>query len=68
MAQGHHHHSRLVGHFDKFLSNILTINLALAYDLQIVEAVPMDHHDIKMDYIFTETKIYDKKAKSLSKK
>jgi len=56
------------GYFDKYLSNIKkvrasnkrknkTIVLGLAFDFQINTQVPRQEHDVKVDYIITETRI-----------
>lgn len=47
------------GYYDRFLSDcyikgIKPVTAALAFDLQLVDAVPAQDHDFKTDYIFTE--------------
>lgn len=47
------------GYYDRFLSEcyckgIKPVTAALAFDLQIVDTVPAEEHDFKVDYIFTE--------------
>ncbi|AIY84915.1 5-formyltetrahydrofolate cyclo-ligase [Clostridium baratii] len=46
------------GYYDKFLSNnkINVKKIALAYDFQILDKVPSEEHDIKVDSIITEEK------------
>ncbi|MGL5087702.1 MAG: 5-formyltetrahydrofolate cyclo-ligase [Clostridium sp.] len=47
------------GYYDRYLSNIsLEIKkIALAYELQLVEYIESENHDIAVDYIVTENKI-----------
>lgn len=45
------------GYYDRFLKGANAKKIALAYDLQLFENIPADSHDIKMDYIITESKI-----------
>lgn len=44
------------GFYDKFLSDVKNSvpKIAIAYELQLIENVPMDNHDIKIDGIITE--------------
>lgn len=46
------------GYYDKFLSNnkINVKKIALAYNFQILDKVPSEEHDIKVDSIITEEK------------
>ena len=48
------------GYYDKLLSTSDSrIRLiGLAFDCQIVEAVPCDQHDIRLNYVVTETQTY----------
>ncbi len=47
------------GYYDKFLSKQkVLLKVGLAYDFQIVESTCREPHDILMDIIVTETKIY----------
>lgn len=47
------------GFYDKFLADKRQIStMALAYACQIVDEIPRDEHDIKMDKIVTEEIIY----------
>lgn len=43
------------GYYDRFFAENGCAALALAYDLQIVERVPVEPHDKKMDMIVTQT-------------
>lgn len=47
------------GYYDRFLSNIKDKRnkVVLAYDLQIVENIEAEEHDIKVDYIITNSRI-----------
>ena len=42
------------GYYDKFLKNTDAKKIALCYDFQIVDDLPVDDHDIPMDLILTE--------------
>ncbi len=48
------------GYYDKILSciPIKIKKIALCFDIQIIDALPASEHDIKVDTIITETKIY----------
>lgn len=45
------------GYYDRFLVNKApqALRVGFAFDLQIVDAVPIEPHDQRMDYIVTET-------------
>jgi len=47
------------GYYDRFLSNIKDRRnkVVLAYDLQILDNIEAEEHDIKMDYILTNSRI-----------
>ena len=45
------------GYYDKFLSSIDAVKIALTYSKQIVKSVPTESHDIKIDLIITEDEI-----------
>lgn len=46
------------GYYDKYLSTISkdVPKIALAYDFQILEKIPMEEHDIKVDIIISDRK------------
>lgn len=48
------------GYYDRFLAERApnATRIGLAFELQIVEQVPVEHHDKFMDYVVTEKKIY----------
>ncbi len=46
------------GFYDRFLANSKALKVALAYDFQVRESIPTEEHDIKMDHIVTERKVY----------
>ena len=47
------------GFYDKFLSSAVNAKkVALAYDFQIVDKVPVEPHDWTVDVIITPTKIF----------
>lgn len=47
------------GYYDKFLRRAVNaVKVALAYDFQIVETVPIEPHDSAVDFIITPKKIF----------
>jgi 5-formyltetrahydrofolate cyclo-ligase len=46
------------GYYDRLLSSGGAVSIALSYEGQIVERVPVDPHDIPVDIIVTEEHIY----------
>ncbi len=46
-----------MGYYDKFLINSKGIKIGLCYDFQLLDNIPSDEHDIKMDVIITENSI-----------
>lgn len=49
------------GYYDRFLPRLRsgTITIGLAYDLQLVEQVPTETHDVPLDLLVTETGVID---------
>lgn len=45
------------GYYDRLLGGARTTKLGIAYDLQIVEQLPTEAYDVKMDIIVTEKRI-----------
>lgn len=45
------------GYYDKYLANKQTVKIAVCYDFQVIDSVPSQPQDIKMDYIITEKRI-----------
>ena len=47
------------GYYDRFLPKVEpVIKIGLAFDFQVLDKLPHEFHDVRMDYIFTPTKIY----------
>lgn len=46
------------GYYDRFLHTAApqALRIGLAFDLQVVEAVPLESHDEQLDYLITETR------------
>jgi 5-formyltetrahydrofolate cyclo-ligase len=46
------------GYYDRFLHSAApqALRIGLAFDLQVVEAVPLESHDQQLDYLVTETR------------
>ncbi len=49
-----------MGYYDKYLSNIDIYKIGICFDNQIVELVPTNDLDIKMDMIISENRVYRK--------
>jgi len=50
------------GYYDRFLPKIEpVIKVGLAFDFQILDKIPHDPYDVKIDYIITPTQIYKTK-------
>lgn len=47
------------GYYDRFLSEFKGVKIGVCYDFQIQTDIPADTHDIKMDFIITEKRIYN---------
>jgi len=45
------------GYFDRLLAKVNGYKVGLAYDFQVLEKIPADKHDIRMDAIVTEKRI-----------
>ncbi len=45
------------GYFDALLQSAPGVKIALTYDFQLMDKVPTESHDIRMDFIVTETQI-----------
>lgn len=56
------------GFYDRLLKKTKCPKFGVAYDFQIVDNVPGEKHDIKMDIIITDKKIYHMKAKAKMQK
>lgn len=48
------------GYYDRYLAKTRkdSKNMAIAYEYQVLEEIPHDDYDVKMDYIITEENIY----------
>ncbi|MBT3465202.1 5-formyltetrahydrofolate cyclo-ligase, partial [archaeon] len=45
--------------YDRFLKNIEVKKIGLAYDFQVVENIEIEEHDIPIDILITESKLYN---------
>lgn len=47
------------GYYDRFLTKLSTdcVTVGIAYDLQIVDRIPAENHDIPMDKVITESHV-----------
>ena len=46
------------GYYDRFLHSYDGIKIGICYDFQLFDKIPKDSHDITMNYIISEDKIY----------
>lgn len=46
------------GYYDKFLSEFKGIKIGVCYEFQLLDKLPVSEHDINMDIIVTEKRIY----------
>jgi len=46
------------GYYDKFLKDVKAKKIALGFDFQILEKIPVEDYDIPVDAIVTEEKVY----------
>lgn len=52
------------GYYDRFLPKLRTdvVKIGLAFELQVVDQVPVEEHDIHLDFLVTEKRVIDCKA------
>jgi len=57
------------GYFDRLLKRLTAIKIGLAFDTQIIEAIPQEKHDVPLDKIITDKRIIhcNDKTDNLSK-
>ena len=48
---------RGMGYFDQMLRDARGLKIGLAYDIQVLREVPAEKHDVRMDFIVTETRV-----------
>ncbi len=46
------------GYYDRFLQDINPLKIGVAYDFQVLDHIPAEKHDQRVDYIITPTKIH----------
>ena len=46
------------GVYDRLLINIKTLKIAVAYDFQIIDYLEGESHDLKVDFIITEQRVF----------
>lgn len=47
-----------LGVYDRLLSGLKITKIGLAYEFQLIETLPLKPHDVKMNFVVTEKKIY----------
>jgi 5-formyltetrahydrofolate cyclo-ligase len=50
------------GYFDRLLRQTSGVKIALAFDFQILDEIPAEAHDLRMDFIVTETRVVNPKG------
>ncbi len=53
------------GYYDRFLARVTASKIGLAYDFQILDHLPSDPHDIRLDLLVTEREIHTCKEAAL---
>jgi 5-formyltetrahydrofolate cyclo-ligase len=53
---------RGMGYFDRLLQEVRGTRIALAFDFQILDEVPAEAHDARMDFIVTENRVIKTKG------
>jgi len=48
---------RGMGYYDRLLCGARGVKIGLAYDFQLVNEIPAESHDIRLDFIVTETRV-----------
>ncbi len=56
---------RGLGFFDRLLTEARGVKIALAHDFQLLDEVPADAHDVRMDFIVTEKRMVSCKGTNL---
>jgi 5-formyltetrahydrofolate cyclo-ligase len=51
-----HRLGRGQGHYDQLLAEFRGVKCGVAFDAQIVEEIPVEAHDVLMDYVLTPTR------------
>ncbi|MGB0855739.1 MAG: 5-formyltetrahydrofolate cyclo-ligase [Nitrosopumilus sp.] len=46
------------GYYDRFLTNYKTVSISLTLEKQIVKNIPKDEHDVVIDWVVTEDRIF----------
>ncbi len=46
------------GYYDKFLKDINPLKIGVCHSFQLLDEIPSEEHDVKMDIIVTENKIW----------
>jgi len=49
------------GYFDRFLSNHRGPRIGLAFDVQVTESFQPDPHDVPVDYVVTESRVFQRR-------
>jgi 5-formyltetrahydrofolate cyclo-ligase len=53
---------RGLGYLDRLLQETSGARIALAFDFQLLDEVPTEAHDLRMDFIVTETRVIETKG------
>lgn len=45
------------GFFDKYLADFSGLKIGICFDFQVIEVIPLEPHDLPMDFVVTEKRI-----------
>lgn len=50
------------GYYDRFLSDIGAVKVGVCHNFQLLDKIPSEDHDVKMDMIVTENEVWRKES------
>jgi 5-formyltetrahydrofolate cyclo-ligase len=50
------------GYYDRLLKELRGTTCGVAFDQQVVEAIPVEPHDVRLDHVLTPTRWIERKA------
>lgn len=57
-TSGRHRLGYGCGYFDRFLADFPGMSIGLCYDFQIIPALPIEPHDVALDYVVSESEVF----------
>lgn len=46
------------GYYDKTLNGLTAVKIGVAFSVQMIESVPVEEHDVRMDFVVTEKSVF----------